>query len=322
MLLIPGRQVGQGGEVTAGDHRAAQGGAAGQAVGPRHRVGVAVVRGRQVSHGLVDVRGAHRVHLEPGRRDLGQLDGGAQDDAGQPHPAGRGPEQRRIAIRRDPLHLTVRPQQVEPGHVAGEAAGRVMVLAVHVGGDRAADGHLPGARGDRHEPAGRQSRGHQLFQADPGFAGDHAGRRVEAGDPVHRGGADDQAAVVLRRVVVAAAQAAGDHPAGGRGGQQPGDLVRVGRLGQPRGRRRDPPPPGQPGGAAGHRGHSRHPLCCGPAGVTASPAAAVPGTRPVPPHTPRRWQLREQAVLLTGFHRWWCAGGVAVPGERPARRSG
>ena len=65
-------------------------------------------------------------------------------------------------------------------HVTGEAASYVVVLAVHVRGDRAADGHLPGSGRNRHEPPGGQPGDHELLQADAGLAGDQAGGRVQA----------------------------------------------------------------------------------------------------------------------------------------------
>ena len=58
-------------------------------------------------------------------------------------------------------HLAVGHQQVQRLDVVAEAALGVVVLAVHVGGDRAADGHLTGARQHRHPEAERQQRPHQ-----------------------------------------------------------------------------------------------------------------------------------------------------------------
>ena len=138
-------------------------------------------------------------------------------------------------------------------HVPGEAAGHVVVLAVHVGRDRAADRHLPGARGHRHEPAGRQARHHELLQADAGLAGRQAGGRVQVEDPVQPGGGDHHAAVALRGVVVAAAEPAGDRAAAAGGGlQQPGRAGDGGWLGQFGPGRRDPAPAGEADGAAWH----------------------------------------------------------------------
>ena len=164
---VPGAEVAWDGEVAAGDHGPAQSGPAGEAVGPGHGVAVTVVGGRQVGHGLIDVSGTDGVHRYPRGLHRRQLDGRGQDDAGQAHPAGGGPEQPGIILRRHPALAAVRQQQVEPGHVLGEAARDVVVLAVHVRGDRPAHGHLPGPGRHWHEPASGEARHHQLLQADP-----------------------------------------------------------------------------------------------------------------------------------------------------------
>src|SRR5215469_3174243 len=118
--------------------------------------------------------------------------------------------------------------------MACETAGPVMVLAVYVRGERAADRDLPGARGHRHEPAIGQRGDHQLLQTDARLADDLAARRVDAGDPVQPGRENDEAAVVLRRVVVAPAQPARDGAAAWSRRQQPSDLISLARLGDAR----------------------------------------------------------------------------------------
>ena len=69
-----------------------------------------------------------------------------------------------LAVRGQRAHLAVGHQQVEGAHVVAEAALGVVVLAVHVGGDRTADGHLAGARQHRHPEPEWQQRAHQQHQ--------------------------------------------------------------------------------------------------------------------------------------------------------------
>ncbi len=204
-------QVRQPGEITAGDHRPAQAGAAGQAIQPGHGVAVLIVGVRQVGHGVVDVGCPHRVDPHSRCLDLGQLDASTQDDPGQAHSAGGRPEEPGFARRRDATHAAVRQQQVEPRDMPCEAARQVMVLAMHVRGDGAADRHLTSTWRHRHEPAMRQPRDHKLLQADARFAGHQAADGVQVADPVQSGRHDHHAAIVLRGVVVTAAKAPGDH---------------------------------------------------------------------------------------------------------------
>ena len=193
--------------------------APGQAVRPGHRVAVTRGRARPARPSSRRCQRCARCRPGPARcRPRLQLDRGPHDEPGQAHAARRRPEQRGIGLSGHRAQLAVGQQDVERPHVPGEAARHVVVLAVDVGGDRAADGHLPGAGRNRHEPAGRQPRDHELLQADAGLAGHQAGRRVQVDDPVQPGGRDHHAAIALGRVVVAAAEAAGDHAAGGRRG--------------------------------------------------------------------------------------------------------
>ena len=77
-------------------------------------------------------------------------------------------------------------QQLHRPDVVAEAARAVVVLAVDVAGDRAADGDLPGARQHRHPQPERQRRLHQLIEADAGVDVGQAGVGVDRVDPVQR----------------------------------------------------------------------------------------------------------------------------------------
>ena len=73
-------------------------------------------------------------------------------------------------------------QQLHRADVVAEAARAVVVLAVDVAGDRAADGDLPGAGQHRHPQPERQRRLHQLIEAHAGVhVGQAACRRRSSG---------------------------------------------------------------------------------------------------------------------------------------------
>src|SRR6266576_1358133 len=149
---------------------------------------------------------------------------------------------------------TMSPVRPIPPAVAQNSSGSdgsVSVRSSPPGRTMSADRHLPGARGHRHEPAGRQARHHELLQADAGLAAGQAGGRVQVEDPVQPGGGDHQAAVALRRVVVAAAKTTCDHLACG-GLKQPGRAGYGGWLGQLGPGRRYPAPAGEADTAAWH----------------------------------------------------------------------
>ncbi len=102
-------------------------------------------------------------------------------------------------------------QQVHRADVVAEAAGAVVVLAVDVAGDRAADGDLPGAGQHRHPQPERQRGAHQLVEVHAGVDVDERGRPRSIEWIWFSGGhVDDEAAAVLGVVAVGAAQSAGD----------------------------------------------------------------------------------------------------------------
>ena len=110
-------------------------------------------------------------------------------------------------------HAAIGNQQLHFGDVVAEGAGGVVVLAVDVRADGAADGDLAGAREDRNPQAERQGRLHELIQGHAAIHHDEGGVRVDGVDLVERLHVDDQAAAVLSRVTVGAAHAAGDDAA-------------------------------------------------------------------------------------------------------------
>ncbi len=198
--------------VAAREYRAPGGRAARQQVDPRDRVAVVVVAGDQACQQVVEVpralgvdrhqRGFHR--LEPDRR--------RQDHTGQAHAAGGRVEQGGAAA--DHADVAVGGEELQRQHVPGEGARDVVVLAVDVGPDRAADGDMAGAGRHRYEPAERQQHLHQSVQGDPRVAQHGAAGDVDGVDSVQARHVEHGAARVLRRVPVRPSQAPRDAPAG------------------------------------------------------------------------------------------------------------
>ena len=217
-----GRQVGEPCLVAPGQHRPAQVPAPGHRVEPGDRVEVVLIAFGHPGHQVLDV--AAPVGVDQEVRGLGPLqrDRGAQHGTGQTHAADGGPEQLcGLALRSQRADLAVGHQQIEGDHMVAEAALSVMVLAVHVGGDRPADRDLAGARQHRNPQTEGQHRPHQQIKADPGLHG-HGGRLadgVEGQDPVHPGQIHGGAAGVLGGVAVAAAESARHHSAAVCGAQ-------------------------------------------------------------------------------------------------------
>lgn len=214
-----------GGVVAAGEDRPAGGGTPREQVDPGDRVAVPVVAGGQPGHQVVEVRGAFGVHAHQGRLHRLQLQGRGEDHPGQSHAAGRGVEQ--VGAGAHGLHGAVGGEQLHRQHVAGEGAGAVVVLAVDVRADRAADRDVAGAGGHRHEPAERQQDLHQPVQGDPGAAQHGAAVGVDRVHAVQAGHVEHGTARVLRGVAVRPSQPPRDaaaRPARADGGH--GLLVR------------------------------------------------------------------------------------------------
>ena len=91
--------------------------------------------------------------------------------------------------------------------MVSEAALSVMVLAVHICGDGAANSHLPRAWQHRHPKPERQQRAHQQVETDPSLNRHSCrfARRVQGEDAVHLGQIQRSASSVLGRVAVTAA---------------------------------------------------------------------------------------------------------------------
>ena len=156
-------QLVEPGQRAAAERRPAELGAGGDGVEPRRGVVVGLVGAvGEPLDGLVEVRGALGVGDEVGGLGLRHPDRRPQDDPGQADAADGRPEQLRLrALGLDPADLAGAGEQVHRDHVVAEAAGGVVVLAVDVVGDRAADGDLARAGQDRDPQPERQRDAHQ-----------------------------------------------------------------------------------------------------------------------------------------------------------------
>src|SRR5690606_26923994 len=123
------------------------------------------------------------------------------------HPAGRAPEQCGVRLGGDLDHAGGRVQG-EREHVVGEPAVDVVVLAVDVGGDGAADGHVPGTGRDGDEPAERHHAAHDRVEAHARVDTDDPAVEVDLAEAGQHSGVEHGAARVLGGVAVAAAEPA------------------------------------------------------------------------------------------------------------------
>ena len=237
-----GREIGAG-MVAADQHRAPEAATAREAVDPGHRVAVLVVARRHTRHRVVEVPGALAVHGHVGGLDPQEPQPRGQHDPGEPHPAGRRIEQ--LVAAREPNSLARGCQELEPDHVVAEGAVAVMVLPVHVCGDRAADRDVPGTRRDRHEEAHRDEQLHELLDAHPGVDRRLARLLVDLPDGGQQRHREHAAAGVLRGVAVAAAEPARQRAARTGARERLGDVIRCAGLHDLRPARRGPAPAGQ-----------------------------------------------------------------------------
>ncbi len=152
------------------------------------------------------------------------------DHAREPHAAEGRREQLGIVILRDLVLACSGGAERERGDVPGDAARVGMVLAVHVRGDRAADGEVCRTRHDGKCESVRGERFEQLGEGRAGTDADLTGSRVDRSDATEPRHVEHRAVAVLRRIAVAAPGTSGDQAAHRRlAGQQLGDLPGAGR---------------------------------------------------------------------------------------------
>ena len=144
------------------------------------------------------------------------------DEAGESHAADGGGEPFGVLRRAAEEAGAVGADQLEAGNVAAEGSGDVVVLAVDVVGNGAADGDVFGAGSDGQKEAARDGEVENLGESDAGFAAENAGLRIEADQAVQPSGdtgtaGGKQGAVFEQAdVAIAAASADWQKPRGGR----------------------------------------------------------------------------------------------------------
>jgi hypothetical protein len=138
---------------------AAHGRALRQAVDPAHGVGPLFGGALEPSQEGIEVGDALRALHDPGDGTRCMRDGDLEDVTGETHAAHGGQEQLSLLVGTTNQHAPIRHAHAQREHVVPEATLAVLALAVHVGGDHAAQGHVLGAGGDGGEPRrGRKRR--------------------------------------------------------------------------------------------------------------------------------------------------------------------
>ncbi len=229
--VLPGRQ-----------HRPPQTSAAGERVDPGHGVGGGSVGLAHRRHQLGQVADPVGVHLHPPGRDRQHVQDRLDDDPGEPHATDGCPEQLGVLVGTDGAASAVAEDDVQRPDVLAEAADAMVVLAVDVGCDGAADGHEARPRSHHHEEPPRKEVPHQLVQVGPGGDAHGAGLRVQ---PHHgRKRQQDLTSGVLGSVAVGTPQASGDQAAVSRRLHHSGKVLGPATKG-PRHGGRSPPPASQ-----------------------------------------------------------------------------
>ncbi len=191
---------------------ASQAVSAGQAIDPAHGHGPRLGGLFQTGHHGVQTVDPPALAPNPRRGDAAHGELHFEDVAGQSHAADGRAEKLALVLVGTFQHPPVRHAELEAPHVLAKAAVDVMILAVDVGSDHAAQGDELRARRDGHEPAAAQQQAIQGQQRQAGLAPQHAGLLVEGQQPVgrRRVGHGEAGRGRQRRVSVGTAQPAAE----------------------------------------------------------------------------------------------------------------
>ena len=170
---------------------------------------------------LVQVRVRQGLGVQPGAGNRQQLDFGFDDDAGQPQAAHRRCKPVRVDGGAAVDRFAVGTQQPDLPHVVAERPPQMVILAMHVIGDCAPDGHHLCAGSDRQDPAARDDQPLDVSQQHTGFADQAPGPVVELKETVATGGVPEHSIRVQADIAIAAAHPVRDP------GLVAGDLVGV-----------------------------------------------------------------------------------------------
>src|SRR6185369_12954164 len=194
--------------VVAGEEDTARGAVvARQAVEPGDDVLVLLLQRLRKREELGERAEAPLDLADPGSRDTHEADFRPRDEAREPEaPDGRAKELR-VRAGTALEARAIGAQQLEAWHVMAEGPCAMVVLAVDVVGDGAADRHEPRARRDRKEEAARQREGRDFREQHARLAAQRRGGRIERDEAIEVARAQDGAAVVEARIAIAAARA-------------------------------------------------------------------------------------------------------------------
>jgi hypothetical protein len=192
-----------------GEDPAAEVVALGQAIDPRHGIVVAGIAGCRQSEKLLEIaeRDGLRSHVRTGDRH--QLQGGTGDDARKAEAANRGSKQPRGIIIGNNVLTAIAAQQGQTADPASKRTGAVVVLAMHVIGNGAAESHEFGAGGHWQKEAGGNGEFQHFCQADASLGFQQAAGPIEADKAVEAGYLDQGAAVVEAAVAIGPPQSTG-----------------------------------------------------------------------------------------------------------------
>ena len=166
------------------------------------------------AHDVVEIVCPLAVHDHVSALHAQQPQGGREHHAREPHAAGRGGEEVRLVRGGDRDQISARRQELEREHVIAERAIAVVVLGVHVGGDRPAHRHVRGPGRDRNEQPLREELPGEVVDAHPRVDSHDAPAGVDfpqLGESAH---GDHPSARILGGVPVAASEPASQHASG------------------------------------------------------------------------------------------------------------
>jgi hypothetical protein len=200
--------------VPPGEHAPPEATALREPVQPCNRVVVPRVLGLEPGEDVLEASDALGPDADEGRLDGAELELHFRDDPGEAHPAGGGEEQPAGGfvgiLRAHPAHTGGRDER-ERADEPPERPVVVVVLAVHVGRDGAAQRHEARARGHGQEVAVREQRAQHAVERAPGSRPQRRALRVELERPGQLVELEDRAARALCRVAIAAAEAPRKH---------------------------------------------------------------------------------------------------------------
>jgi hypothetical protein len=210
--------------------------------GDRMPIG-SVIRGQKLER-VGQIAPAECAHLTPCAGHPPQTDRDTLDMPGQSHSADGRAKNGGLLSFRTTERTARRQKQIQPGDMGAEGAVDMMVLAVDIRGDGAAEGHELGAGHDGQEPASRKEGFDDLGEAYARFGDQESGGLVKRDHPRQAEGAHREPAFVRQSGIAVSAPESAADPAAGRGPglRQLGHRRRAGLRG---GGQRQPSPAGQ-----------------------------------------------------------------------------